>query len=115
MFALTESMNYYLCPNAVDMRKGIYGLYHFVKTEMSRNPTSGEVFIFIGKNRSAVKILHWQQDGFVLYHKRLEKGTFQMPELDKSSNSYHMNWHIFIMMMEGICIKHVKYRERLRM
>lgn len=113
MFSLTESMNYYLCPNSVDMRKGINGLYYFIKVNMERNPTSGEVFIFIGKTRSSIKILHWEQGGFVLYYKRLEKGTFQMPELDKSSNSYHMNWHIFLMMMEGICLKQIKYRKRL--
>ena len=113
MFALTESMNYYLCPQAVDMRKGLYGLFHFVKTEMRRNPTSGEVFIFVGRNRSTLKILHWESGGFVLYYKRLEKGTFQLPQLDPASNSYHLQWHIFLMMMEGICIKQVKRRARL--
>ena len=113
MFALTESMNYYLCPQVIDMRKGLYGLFHFVKTEMGRNPTSGEVFIFVGRNRSTLKILHWESGGFVLYYKRLEKGTFQLPELDRASNSYHLQWHIFLMMMEGICIKQVKRRVRL--
>lgn len=112
MFALTESMNYYLCPHAVDMRKGLYGLYHFVKTEMGRNPMSGEVFLFIGKNRSMLKILHWEKGGFVLYYKRLEKGTFEMPKFNETSKSYEMNWRIFLLMMEGVCIKQAKYRER---
>ena len=52
MFALTESMSYYLCPHYVDMRKGIYSLYQLVKTDMKRNPLSGEVFLFLGRNRS---------------------------------------------------------------
>lgn len=114
MFALTESMNYYLCPKAVDMRKGLYGLYHFIKTEMGRNPMSGEVFIFIGKNRSMLKILHWEKGGFVLYYKRLELGTFEILQLNSTTNSYELDWQIFLMMMEGICIKQAKCRKRLR-
>ena len=56
MFALTESMNYYFCPQVVNMLKGLYGLFHFVKTEMGRSPTYGEVFIFVGRNRSTLKM-----------------------------------------------------------
>jgi transposase len=57
MFSLTKTMNYYLCPD-IDMRKGIYSLYQIIKSEMKRNPLSGEVFIFLGKNRRCIKILH---------------------------------------------------------
>ena len=56
MFALTSSMSYYLCPHDVDMRKGIYSLYQLVKSNMGRNPLSGEVFLFLGKNRGMIKI-----------------------------------------------------------
>jgi len=48
MFALTSSMNYYLCPHDVDLRKGIYSLYQLVRSDMGRNPLSGEVFLFLG-------------------------------------------------------------------
>ena len=48
-FALTSSMIYYLCPHDVDMRKGIYSLYQLVKSDMGRNPLSGEVFLFLGE------------------------------------------------------------------
>ena len=49
MFALTKSMSYYLCPGSVDMRKGIYSFYQIIKSELKRNPLSGEVFMFLGK------------------------------------------------------------------
>jgi len=61
------------------MRKGIYSLYQIVKSEMKRNPLSGEVFIFLEKNRRCIKILHWEKDGFLLYHKKLEKDTYEAP------------------------------------
>jgi transposase len=101
MFALTKSMSYYLFPGCVDMRKGIYSLYQIVKSEMKRNPLSGEVFIFLGKNRRCIKILHWEKDGFLLYHKKLEKGTYEIPRNYTFEGGYAVDWRTFILMMEG--------------
>ena len=101
MFALCPSMSYYLCPGSIDMRKGIYSLYQIVKSEMKRNPLSGEVFIFLGKNRRCIKILHWEKDGFLLYHKKLEKGTYEAPLNFTHKDSYAVEWCTFILMMEG--------------
>jgi IS66 Orf2 like protein. len=81
MFALTESMSYYLCPHYVDMRKGIYSLYQLVKTDMKRNPLSGEVFLFLGRNRSLIKILHWEDGGFVCIRKSWNGAPLKSPDL----------------------------------
>lgn len=115
MFALTESMSYYLCPSYVDMRKGIYSLYELIKSDMGRNPLSGEVFLFVGKNRSAIKLLHWENDGFVLYYKRLEEGTFEIPRFDPHSGHYQMKWKTFVLIMEGVSIRSAKCRRRFEM
>ena len=69
MFALTESTPLYLCRQAVDMRKGIDGLYRLVRTELQQHPLSGSAFVFFSKNRQSVKILRWDGDGFLLYHR----------------------------------------------
>ena len=79
MFGLSESTVYYMCQHPVDMRKGINGLYKLVRSEMKMSPLTGSVFIFYGKNHQSVKLLRWDTDGFVLYQKRLEKGTFEIP------------------------------------
>ena len=68
-----------MCQHPVDMRKGINGLYKLVRSEMKMSPLTGSVFIFYGKNHQSVKLLRWDTDGFVLYQKRLEKGTFEIP------------------------------------
>jgi hypothetical protein len=112
MFALTKSMRFYLSPCAVDMRKGIYALYQYIKTEMHRNPLSGEVFLFMGKHRDTIKILHWENDGFVLYIKKLERGTFEAPCFNSDSNRYAIKWSTFLLIMEGVSIRSVKYRKR---
>ena len=64
-----------MCQHPVDMRKGINGLYKLVRSEMKMSPLTGCVFIFYGKNHQSIKLLRWDTDGFVLYQKRLEKGT----------------------------------------
>ena len=71
MFGLTEGMSYYVCQRYVNMGLGINGLYKLVSQEMGEPPLGGGVFIFFGKSRQSVKILRWDTDGFMLYHKRL--------------------------------------------
>ena len=112
MFALTPCMTYYLCSGYVDMRKGIYSLYQTVKSQMRRNPLSGEVYLFFGKRRDTIKILHWEKDGFVLYTKKLERGSFEIPCFNPSNGSYEMMWDTFVLIMEGISVSSAKYRKR---
>jgi Transposase and inactivated derivatives len=112
MFALNSSMTYFMCPRHIDLRKGMYSLYQLVKSEMRRNPLSGEVYIFYGKSKETIKILHWQKDGFVLYIKKLERGTFEIPSFNHTGGNYEMKWSSFVLIMEGISVSSVKYRKR---
>ena len=77
MFSLSSTFRYYFYNSATDMRKGFDGLCGLVHTEIGRRPVSGEVFIFVYLQREKIKMLHWKQGGFVLYYKRLERGTFE--------------------------------------
>ena len=79
MFGLNDGMRYYVCQRYVRMNMGINGLYKLVSQEMDLPPLSGAVFIFFSKNRQQVKLLRWDTDGFTLYQKRLERGTFEIP------------------------------------
>jgi len=112
MFALTKSMHYYLSPGVVDMRKGIYSLYQIVKSELKRNPLSGEVFIFLGKNYRCLKVLHWENDGFLLYHKKLERGTYEAPKYHLFKGDCSIEWRTFVLMMEGVSMGSAKFRKR---
>ena len=76
MFALTASQRFFLYSQAVDMRKSFDGLSGIVTTGMGKDVLSGDVYVFIGKSRDKSKLLVWEKAGFVLYYKRLEKGTF---------------------------------------
>lgn len=73
------------------MRKNIDGLFNTIISESKLSPMSGDVFVFFGKNRQAVKILKWDRDGFLLYHKRLERGTFEMPRINTDTEESVMS------------------------
>ena len=114
MFSLGQGLKYYLCVGSVSMCNGIDGLSGIVRNKLGRDPLSGEVFIFISKNRCNMKLLHWETGGFVLYQKRLEAGTFEIPEYDSKLLSYQMDWSTLVMLIEGIKLKKVRYRERYK-
>jgi transposase len=60
----------------VDMRKGFDGLFGLVKTHLGRDPLSGDLFVFMSRNRKRAKVLLWDGTGLCLYAKRLEQGQF---------------------------------------
>ena len=94
------------------MRKGFNTLCGVVRSQMGRNPLSGEVFIFVNRQRSTVKLLHWERGGLVLYHKRLESGYFERPAYDEKQSSFQMKWSELVMMVEGLSMKNVVQRKR---
>lgn len=113
MFGLGEGMKYYVCQRYVSMNLGINGLYRLVSQEMRMPPLSGAVFIFFSKNRQSVKILRWDTDGFVLYQKRLERGTFELPLFKPGQKACQMPYKTLSAIMSGISLRSLRYRKRL--
>ncbi len=66
----------YICKQIVDMRKGFDGLYGLAKEYLKQDPLSGNIFLFIGRDRKKMKVLYWDGTGLCLFHKRLSKGKF---------------------------------------
>jgi transposase len=112
MFSLSSTFRYYFYNSATDMRKGFDGLYGLVHAELGRRPVSGEVFIFVNHQRDKIKLLHWEQGGFVLYYKRLERGTFELPRICSVGKTCQISWSSLMLMVEGISIE--KYKQRRR-
>jgi len=102
MFSLTASMRYYIYPHPTDMRKSFYTLSGIVTNLMQRNVQNGEVFIFINRFCSSMKILHMECGGLVIYHLKLESGTFRLPAFDEQTNTFHTSWQDLMMMVQGV-------------
>lgn len=76
MIGSTRSVRVYAYTHATDMRKGFDGLYGMVSSQLERDPLSGDLFLFVSRNRKRAKVLLWDGTGLCLYAKRLEKGKF---------------------------------------
>ena len=110
MLTLADSVRYFLYREKTDMRKGFDGLCGLVREKLLREPLSGEVFIFFSRNKNQVKLLLWEGDGFSLYSKRLEKGTYEIPAANAASIEIKADQLLFI--LKGIRLDSVKKRER---
>lgn len=85
MIEWSESCPIYLHRDPVDFRKAINGLVVIVSEEMALSPCDPALFVFCNKNRSQLKVLYWDETGFALWQKRLEKAKFQWPKKDPLS------------------------------
>lgn len=75
----------YLACGSTDLRKSIDGLAALIQEGFHLDPFSPCLFVFCNRQRDKLKILHWEHNGFWLYYRRLERGTFQWPESSTSS------------------------------
>ena len=76
MIGSTRSLRVFAYTLPTDMRKGFDGLYGMVANHLGRDPLSGDMFLFVARNRKRAKELLWDGTGLCLYAKRLEKGKF---------------------------------------
>jgi transposase len=100
MFSLSSSHRYHLYRGVCDMRKSFNGLAGLVRAGLGRDPAGGEVFVFVNRRRTLLKLLHWEPGGYVLYYKRLEEGTFTLPALQGDQTV--VRWPELVLMVEGI-------------
>lgn len=112
MFNLNDSMKYYIYPYPTDMRKSFYSLSGIVTNNMGRNVQDGEVFIFINRSCTGMKILHMECGGLVIYQLKLEAGTFRLPEFDEESQTFTTNWSDLMLIVQGIDINKTKKYKR---
>ncbi len=112
MLHLSAACTYYLYDGLTDMRKGFDSLCGIVTSFMHHHPLCGAVFIFLNKKHNQVKLLLWEGDGFSLYHKRLEKGTYELPADSADSGSIALTSVQLQLLLQGISLKSVRHRKR---
>ncbi len=108
MLSLSSSQRYFLYGAPTDMRCGIYSLAGLVTNSLGQNPLSGDIFIFIGKQGNQIRLLQWDRDGYALYSKRLEKGTFERPSGEKRE----LSAGDLMLILAGIRLASVERRKR---
>ncbi len=83
------------------MRKSFHGLQGIVNECYGSYQSSNEVFVFIGKNRKTMKVLHREANGITLYVRRLATGCFHMPVWESDGESCVLEYKDFVLMCLG--------------
>ncbi|CAN5470038.1 IS66 family insertion sequence element accessory protein TnpB [soil metagenome] len=108
----SERLRYFVYRTGCDMRKGYDGLSGIVRNEYKLDPLSGDVFVFFSRQLNKIKVLHFQGDGFAILSKRLERGTFEMPNTDSASTAIEISSEQLQFILKGIVLSSVKKRAR---
>lgn len=104
-----RSTIYYLYDQPTDMRKSFNTLGAVVMAGMNLDVMSGAGFVFINRRKTHLKMLRWEGDGFSLYFKRLEKGTF---EHLTGLNEYRLSYENLLLILHGIETQKISKRKR---
>jgi transposase len=110
MIAIPGAVRIYLYRVATDMRKSFDGLSGLVRSHFQEDVLSGSLFVFVNRRRTYTKILYWDGDGFAIWAKRLEKGTFRLPV--SGADRIELNPQELSMLLGGITPAQVSRRYR---
>jgi transposase len=117
MFNLSPSVRIFVSTKPVDMRKSFDGLFSLVQDLIHQDPFSGSLFLFRSRRGNLIKVLWWDLDGFAIFAKRLEVGTFHLPDVRFVDGEYEpmeIERSQLMMLLEGIDTDSVKRLKRYR-
>jgi transposase len=102
MLSFPPAVRIWLGTSPVDLRRSFDGLAEQVRATLGHDPFSGHVFVFRNKRSDRVKLLYWDEDGFVIVYKRLEEGTFRWPAVAAEQASVTLRAAELAMLLDGI-------------
>lgn len=101
MFLVPRSTKIYMGRSPVNMGKSFEGLSNEVRSVLRKDPLSGHIFIFFNRRRTIAKMIVWTRGGYTIVGKRLERGTFTLPEA-KEAVCVELDIHELTLLLEGI-------------
>ena len=112
MLSLPSVMKIYLHAAPVNLHYSFDRLAGIVRDEMGRDPLSGHLFVFRNRCGDRVKLLFWDDDGWVIFYKRLEKGVFKFPAVTAGTHSVQVSASDLSLLLWGIEPDSVRRQKR---
>lgn len=113
MLRLPATVRVFLCLLPVDMRRSFDGLAALAQQVVHADPLSGHLFVFRGRRGDRLKILYWDRDGYALWYKRLEAGTFRFPA--DGTEAREISSADLALILDGIDPRSVTRQERFEL
>ena len=114
MIHLPASVRVYLCLTPCDMRKSFDSLHTLVREQLELEAFAGHLFVFTSRRKDRVKILYWDRDGFAVWAKRLEEGTYAMPFSASGEVRREITAQELGALLSGIDLSQAQRRKRYR-
>ena len=112
MLSIASSPAIFLHTEATDMRKSFTGLCGLVRGVFVDDPSDGSVFLFVNNRRDRIKALQWHGDGFVIWYKRLEQGTFEVVPAQDGAKRVRIDATQLAMILGGVQLDTARRRKR---
>ena len=113
MIMLPSAVRIFLCTRPTDLRKSFDGLSGLVQECFSQELLTGHLFLFTNRRRDRIKILYFDRDGLAIWYKRLEEGSFQMPQ-SVTQDGVELQPAQLAMLLSGIDLNTARQRRRFR-
>ena len=110
MFLPEPQVRIWLCTTPVDMRKSYDGLSALVRNQLDDDPLNGQLFVFINKRKTHMKILYFESSGYCIWSKRLEQGQFNYR--DSLSGKTELNFARLKLLLDGVLIQKSRQYKR---
>jgi transposase len=114
MLSLPTSVRIWLATRPTDLRKSFDTLAEVVRQQLQGDPLSGQLFVFRNKRADRIKLLYWDEDGFVIVYKRLEAGTFRFPQTADAAGGVEIRAADLQMLLDGVDLDSVQRQRRYR-
>jgi transposase len=113
MILPSSAVRIFLCTHSTDMRKGFDGLTGLVQQCFAQDLLTGHLFLFLNRRRDRIKILYFDRDGLAIWYKRLEAGSFQVPD-SAGRDSVELRPGQLAMLLSGIDLRTARQRKRFQ-
>ncbi|MFM9010586.1 MAG: IS66 family insertion sequence element accessory protein TnpB [Planctomycetota bacterium] len=114
MLSIAPPPMIYLHSGSTDMRKSFDGLSGIISGTFGGDPADGSLFLFVNKRRDRIKALWWDGDGYVLWYKRLEEGTFEVVPSRPGEARVRIDSTQLAMILGGVRLESARRRKRYR-
>lgn len=105
LFCVHERVNYYLYRRPVKMSKSLDSLAALIRSELNRDIINGDVFLFLNRNRTMIKVLVYERKGYSIFYRRLDEGAFQLPSITDDQISYKMTTEQLLFLLSGLTLE----------